>query len=1107
MASQAIAPEWFLVQGKLDGNAVVQAMPREVFLDAEPPTSGRGTGARTGTIGDLPCSVLIDASSVPPNAGLLLRSSGAGLTDGSALTWVSALPKPLKPGADPDAYKRREKARRSWEGAIRLVAATASTPGLRSPQIGAVHAILARWTVRRDAQTVVMPTGTGKTETMLTLLVHERPVKPVLVMVPSVALRTQVARKFETLGKLREIGVVGPRVINPVVGRLERKLKNADEARQFINRCNVVVATDDTLSGLSEEVRDVIAESFEFLFIDEAHHVAATTWAKVKEIFAAQPDARIVQFTATPFRRDGQRVDGVVSYTFPLRLAQEQNYFRPVNFRPVVAYTQAESDLAIAGVAIRQLEADLAAGHPHVIMARADNKRRAAEVFQIYQQTAPGHQPTLITSDLKTSELKEAQRKLFGGETKIIVCVDMLGEGFDFPSLKIAALHDIHKSLAITLQFTGRFTRVGSELGDATMIANVADPSVDQALQGLYGEDADWNKLLVTLADGATDQHVQDTELLQGFRGEDEVISIRNIDPKMATVVFRAVGAQWRPEQVTEVFTGRRQIVGEPRINPLEHLVIVVTQDREAISWGRVRGVENLIWNLHLLHWDPDQQLLFINSSDQNSMHLDLATAVCGDEAELLRGEEMYRVFDGVSRLTLMNAGLKHVAGRNESFSLHSGTDLNEAMPRGAGGTKRKTNVFGHGYVGPVDGREKVTLGCSAKGRVWSYRKAQTLSEWMKWSREVGRKILDSSISTESIINNAIIPKRVTSRPANAVPIVAEWDEDLLKKAETAVELNVDGETRLLLNVALDIFEPDDTSPIVIRLRVGGATALFRMRFEADDTYYDLDGARYATIKAGGKSAESLSAWLRENPPHIHFADGSELVGQEFFQPGRGISRRPFLPNRVESWDWTGVTLSKESQGSGKDPDSIQRRTIEILLTDAWQARWSRGDPPVPFAYSVVIDDDDANEAADVVAIGFADGRVVIHLFHCKFMSASDAAPGLRVGDLYEVCGQAQRSTRWRADPDRLFTHLLERDARRVRRGARFELGDEGDLRRLQAAARHQGVAFHVFIVQPALSKEALTRSSTTGVGDLLAAAEAYLNETYQIPLDVIASP
>ncbi|SUB93759.1 Uncharacterised protein [Porphyromonas macacae] len=51
----------------------------------------------------------------------------------------------------------------------------------------------------------------------------------------------------------------------------------------------------------------------------------------------------------------------------------------------------------------------------------------------------------------------------------------MLGEGFDLPNLKIAAIHDERQSLPITLQFIGRFTRTSySELGNASFITNIA---------------------------------------------------------------------------------------------------------------------------------------------------------------------------------------------------------------------------------------------------------------------------------------------------------------------------------------------------------------------------------------------------------------------------------------------------------------------------------------------------------------------------------------------------------------------------------------------------------------------------------------------------------
>ena len=80
--------------------------------------------------------------------------------------------------------------------------------GLRPPQLGALHAILAnRSTENTDASTVVMPTGTGKTATMLTAYCHSP--MATLVMVPSDTLRTQIASSFATLGKLPQVGAGG----------------------------------------------------------------------------------------------------------------------------------------------------------------------------------------------------------------------------------------------------------------------------------------------------------------------------------------------------------------------------------------------------------------------------------------------------------------------------------------------------------------------------------------------------------------------------------------------------------------------------------------------------------------------------------------------------------------------------------------------------------------------------------------------------------------------------------------------------------------------------------------------------------------------------------
>ena len=56
-------------------------------------------------------------------------------------------------------------------GRFQIRGASDTSPGFRQPQVGAIHSVLGYWTTEatRDA-TVVMPTGTGKTDTMVALL-------------------------------------------------------------------------------------------------------------------------------------------------------------------------------------------------------------------------------------------------------------------------------------------------------------------------------------------------------------------------------------------------------------------------------------------------------------------------------------------------------------------------------------------------------------------------------------------------------------------------------------------------------------------------------------------------------------------------------------------------------------------------------------------------------------------------------------------------------------------------------------------------------------------------------------------------------------------------
>lgn len=139
----------------------------------------------------------------------------------------------------------------------------------------------------------------------------------------------------------------------------------------------------------------------------------------------------------------------------------------------------------------------------HPLRSVADNTARNASASELAFRS--GHHragdlgPAVLYDKLSTTKRKAVMKALDTRECRIVACVDMLGEGLDLPSLKIAALHDIKKSLSPMIQFIGRFTRsvsASSTIGTAgAFVAN--DPSTALSpLRALLREDADWNLLL-----------------------------------------------------------------------------------------------------------------------------------------------------------------------------------------------------------------------------------------------------------------------------------------------------------------------------------------------------------------------------------------------------------------------------------------------------------------------------------------------------------------------------------------------------------------------------------------------------------------------------------
>lgn len=959
----------------------------------------------------------------------------------------------------------------SLEGRVTIIEKTATRKGLRAPQVGAVYALLARATLGKgEPTTIVLPTGTGKTETMLARFCQE-PVRTIVV-VPSDSLRTQIGKKFATLGILPEVGIVADGALTPAVAVLKQRLTTESEVHELADCCNVLVTTAAALSGTDPKLLELVADRFDQLFVDEAHHVVARTWAAISGAFASK---RVVQFTATPFREDGQHLPGEVAYAYPLRLAQSEGYFAPINYVATTSFAKPDEELAKA--AVEKLREDLAAGRDHILMARVRSVKRAEEVLGVYEALASDLGPMRIDSKMAPTLQRLGREALEDRTSRVVVCVDMLGEGFDLPALKVAAIHDPHRSLAVTLQFIGRFARTGDA---ATAFVPRQTGRLDDRLRQLYAEDSDWNVLVSDLSQAAVDREVERSAFDRAFSQTPDEVAIESLRPKMSTVMYRSPALEWNPDAVYDLFSEEELYTKRVAVNHKDRVLWFVTAEQSDVPWADIRGLAETVHHFYLVHADLDTGCLYINSSDKASIHERLAKAVGGNDVDLFKGDEVYRVLSAVNRRVPTNVGLLDAVSRNRRFTMLVGEDVLEGFGHSAA-QKMKTNIFAHGYGNGA----RVTYGASRKGRVWSYSVAQTLLDWVQWATETGALMTDTTISLESVMSGFIFPVLATERP----PLVAlgvEWPYDIVGTLSEARTIEAEGHAVALIDCSLEI--QDWTLDHTIRFAVCSDhwSLGCSITFDEDGPRYHVDDKK-AVLKSA-RDQVSLSDFMNKVGMTVFFTQDALLAPDgALLQPKWDAP--PFPPQLLEVQDWTGTNLRKESQGRDRESDSVQFRTIAILAAER--------------DWDLIIDDDGNGEVADIVLLKRVEQRLEIVLAHCKFSHGDK--PGARLADLYEVCGQAVKSHKARSDGSAVLRRLIRREQnRQARRGhSGLVKGTEQKLLELENFAHVADIAVTVLIAQPGLAKSEMTNSQS----EVLASTSKYLRETFGSDFRVFCSP
>ena len=213
----------------------------------------------------------------------------------------------------------------------------------------------------------------------------------------------------------------------------------------------------------------------------------------------------------------------------------------------------------------------------------------------------------------------------------------------------------------------------------------------------------------------------------------------------------------------------------------------------------------------------------------------------------------------------------------------------------------------------------------------------------------------------------------VTARP-DGMPLFADWPREIYSDIEQAWSVQIADRTLHISQVELEVVDATLAGPIRFAIVADAARAEFQLEyFQREETWdyrFVLRGEQAIRI-VHGDTALPAEEFFTENPPKIWFADGAMLEGDEY-TPLKTVLP-PYDRERIATWDWTGIDITKESQGIAKAADSVQAAVIRRLMQEDYQ---------------VLFDDDDAGEAADVVAItarwrsgtSYADRRRVLPL-------------------------------------------------------------------------------------------------------------------------------
>ncbi len=364
---------------------------------------------------------------------------------------------------------------------------------IRTPQREA-YAELVSFAANSEGQDreigIVLPVGCGKSG-CITLTPFAFKATRTLVIAPSVPIAEQLQKDFDP--SRSDMFYIKCQVLDGQPYPEPVEIRGTTTNRTDLEEADVVITNIQQLQGTGNRwLQDLPDDFFDLIQFDEGHHNVAASWEALRVKF---PQARIVNFSATPTRADGQLMAGRILYSFPVFRAIQEGYVKRLkavvlnprtlryvrrkdgqeievsldevrqlgeqdaDFRRSIV-TSDETRNTIVNASLRELDKLRAASDDNrlKIIASALNFQHCGEIVEAYR--ARNRRADYVHSREDAPANERVMQKLENNQLDVIVQVRKLGEGFDHPFLAVAAVFSIFANLSPFVQFVGRIMRV-----------------------------------------------------------------------------------------------------------------------------------------------------------------------------------------------------------------------------------------------------------------------------------------------------------------------------------------------------------------------------------------------------------------------------------------------------------------------------------------------------------------------------------------------------------------------------------------------------------------------------------------------------------------------